>query len=88
VEPPTGDYDPVYKVKEIMDYIIKHSNKLFNLGECLSLDESLIRCFGQIKFKVWIVLISASYGIKIFVVTDAHTSYVLKFIVYTGTDRR
>ena len=79
-----GDYDPVYKVKEILDYIIKRSNKLFNPGECLSLDETLIRSFGRIKFKVRIVSKSARYGIKIYVVTDARTSYVLKVIVYTG----
>lgn len=84
VEPPAGDYDPVYKVKEVMDYVIKRSNKLFNPGECLSLDETLIRSFGRIKFRVRIISKSARYGIKIYVVTDAKTSYVLKVIVYTG----
>jgi hypothetical protein len=85
LDPPPGPYDPVHKVKDVMDYILKRSKKLFSPGEeCLSLDETLIRAFGRIKFKVRIISKSARYGIKIYVVTDARTSYVLQVIVYTG----
>ena len=86
VDPPDGEYDPIYKVQELMEYILKRSNALFEPGECLSLDETLIRTFGRIKFKVRIISKSARYGIKIYVVTDAKTAYVLNMIVYTGRD--
>lgn len=36
------------------------------------------------KFKVRIVTKAARYGIKIYVLTDAETAFVLKVIVYTG----
>lgn len=86
VDPPEGEYDPIYKVQELMEYILKRSKILFEPGENLSLDETLIRTFGRIKFKVRIISKSARYGIKIYVVTDAKTAYVLNMIVYTGRD--
>jgi DNA polymerase III epsilon subunit-like protein len=86
VTPPEGAYDPIYKVSELMDYILKRSQVMFEPGKNLSLDETLIRTFGRIKFKVRIISKSARYGIKIYVVTDASTAYVLNMIVYTGKD--
>ena len=47
-------------------------------GQQLSLDETVIRTFGQIVSK------AARYGIKIYVLTDAETAFVLKVIIYTG----
>ena len=80
-----SNYNPVYKVKEMMEYLEERYKKLFIPGRNLSLDETLIRAFGQIKFKVRIVTKSARYGIKLYVITDAETAFVLKVIVYTGT---
>jgi hypothetical protein len=82
---PTGDdYDPCYKVAEVRDYLEDRYNRLFIPGQQLSLDETLIRAFGRIKFKVRIVTKAARYGIKIFVITDAVTAFVLKVVIYTG----
>ena len=75
----------MYKVKELMDYPEERYKKLFIPGRNLSLDETLICPFGQIKFKVRIVTKSARYGIKLYVITDAETAFVLKVIVCTGT---
>jgi Transposase IS4 len=58
--------------------------KLFVPGQQLSLDETLIRAFGRIKFKVRIVTKAARYGIKIYVNTDAATAFVLRVVFYTG----
>ena len=57
---------------------------MFIPGQQLSLDETLIRTFGRIKFKVRIISKSAQYGIKIYVLTDAVTAFVIKVIIYTG----
>jgi hypothetical protein len=59
-------------------------NTLFVPSQQLSLDETLLRAFGRMKFKVRIISKAARYGIKLYVVTDATTSYVLKVLVYTG----
>ena len=79
-----NNYDPAYKVKEFMTNLESRYKKLFVPGQELSLDETLLRAFGRIKFKVRIVTKAARYGIKLYVVTDASTAYVHKVIVYTG----
>ena len=85
VNPPSsGEYNPVYKIQEVMDILQRNYNRLFVPGQQLSLDESLIRAFGRIKFKVRIVTKAARYGIKLYVLTDAETAFVLRVIVYTG----
>ena len=82
---PTGeDYDPAYKIAELKDYLEKRYERLFLPSQQLSLDETLIRSFGRMKFKVRIVTKAARYGIKVYVITDAATSYVLRVLIYTG----
>ena len=82
--PSVENYDPSYKVSEFRDYLQQRFIRLFEPGRQLSLDETLIRSFGRIKFKVRIVSKAARYGIKIYVLTDAATAFVLKVIIYTG----
>ena len=77
-------YSPMYKVQELIDYLEQRYKLAFEPGPSLSLDESLVRAFGRIKFKVRIITKSARYGIKIYVLADARTSYVMNVIVYTG----
>jgi Transposase IS4 len=78
------DYDPSYKIAKVRDYLENRYLKLFVPGQQLSLDETLIRAFGRIKFKVRIVTKAARYGIKVYVITDAATAFVLRVVIYTG----
>jgi len=79
-----GEYDPSYKIAELKRELEKRWNALFIPEQELSLDETLLRAFGRMKFKVRIISKAARYGIKLYVITDARTSYVLGMIVYTG----
>ena len=83
-DPKSPEYDPSYKIKEVKETLEKYFNSSFIPGQALSLDETLIRAFGRIKFKVRIISKSARYGIKLYVLTDAETAFVLRIIVYTG----
>jgi hypothetical protein len=56
-----NDYDPAYKISEVRDYLEARYIRLFVPGQQLSLDETLIRAFGRIKFKVRIVTKAARY---------------------------
>ena len=84
VEPPADEYDPAYKVAAFRDRLQELFNWLFVPSRRLSLDETLVRTFGRIRFKVRIISKSARYGIKIYVLTDAETAFVLKVVIYTG----
>ena len=55
-------------------------------GIFLSLDEYLVHAFIKMKFKFIIITKYAWYGIKIYVVTDAETAYVIKPVAYKGKD--
>jgi DNA polymerase III epsilon subunit-like protein len=79
-----GEYNPSYKVQEFKNELEKRWTAVFVPDQELSLDETLIRAFGRIKFKVRIVSKAARFGIKLYVITDARTSFVLGVIVYTG----
>ena len=81
---PRDTYDPTYKVSELLNYLEYRFERLFVPGRQLSLDETLIRSFGRIKFKVRIISKSARYRIKIYILTDAATAFVLRVIIYTG----
>jgi hypothetical protein len=83
-DPQSLNYDPSYKIKEVKETLEKHFKNSYIPGSALSLDETLIRAFGRIKFKVRIISKSARYGIKLYVLTDAETAFVLRIIVYTG----
>ena len=80
-----ANYNPSYKVKEFQDMLEARYKTLYTPGENLSSDESLISAFGRMKFKVQIITESARYGIKVYVITDAVTSFVLKVFIYTGS---
>ena len=56
----------------------------FECGEALSLDETLIRAFGRIGFKVRIITKAARYGIKLYIITDTLSAFVHKFTMYEG----
>jgi Transposase IS4 len=79
-----GKYDPSYKILEFKTELEKRWSAIFVPHQQLSLDETLVRAFGRMKFKVRIISKAARYGIKLYVVTDACTSFVLGVIVYTG----
>jgi hypothetical protein len=76
-------YDLAYKVSELQQLLEARYKRLFIPGQYLSLDETLVCAFGRIKFKVRIITKSARYGIKLYVITDAVTAFVLKVIIYT-----
>jgi Transposase IS4 len=54
-DPTVDGYDPAYKVSDLRDWLERRYTALFVPGQPLSLDETLIRAFGRIKFKVQII---------------------------------
>ena len=48
------------------------------------MDKNIICDFGSIKFKARIVIKTAWYGIKIYVVTDAETAFTPNVLIYNG----
>ena len=80
------EYDQLFNLREFNQNTEHRFNHLFLPIRCLILDESLFFTFVLMKFKVRIITESEGCGIKMYVVIDAETSYVLIFIIFTGKD--
>ena len=68
------NYDPAHKIQKFKDMLEIRYNKAFIPGCALSLDESLIRCFRCLKFKILIIAKSARYRIKVHIIAYATTA--------------
>ncbi|CAJ1968104.1 unnamed protein product [Cylindrotheca closterium] len=76
--------DPNQKLQEFSGALLERFRDLYEPKQQLSLDESLIRAFGRIGFKVRVVTKAARYGIKLYVLTESTSGYVLNVEMYTG----
>ena len=79
-------YSPMLKVGEFKEALELRFRSLYEPGRNLSVDETLLRAYGRIKFKVRVITKAARYGIKMYVVTDSIDEYVLRTSMYTGGD--
>eukprot|EP00007_Cunea_sp_BSH-02190019_P002906 CAMPEP_0174229214 /NCGR_PEP_ID=MMETSP0417-20130205/249_1 /TAXON_ID=242541 /ORGANISM="Mayorella sp, Strain BSH-02190019" /LENGTH=918 /DNA_ID=CAMNT_0015306737 /DNA_START=70 /DNA_END=2826 /DNA_ORIENTATION=- len=77
------DFTPLYKVQEYFSVLFQQGRKLYAPGQQLSLDETLVRAFGRIGFKVRVISKAARYGIKLYVITCS-SGYVLDVMPYCG----
>ena len=59
---------------------------LYVPGWNLSMDETLLRAYGRLGFKVRVVTKAARYRIKIYVCTDSYDTHILCTTMYTGVD--
>ena len=60
--------------------------EIYEPSRNFSVDETLLRAYGRISFKVRVITKSARYGIKMYVCTDSVDEYVLSTSMYTGKD--
>ena len=52
----------------------------------LCIDESLMLWKGRLAFRQYIPFKRHRFGVKLFLLCDCETKFVLDFIVYTGSD--
>lgn len=68
--------------------VVEHTRKKFREAivpfENLVIDESLLLFKGRLRFKQYIPKKRSRFGIKIFVLCDVQSNYILDYIVYTG----
>lgn len=78
----------LYKLDMVLEEFKRSFRGSFSPFENLCIDESLILYKGRLSFKQFIRTKRHRFGIKIFVLTDVETNYVLDFIIYTGSSTR
>ncbi|XP_032690081.1 piggyBac transposable element-derived protein 4-like [Odontomachus brunneus] len=77
---------PLEKIKPIIDHLQNKFSGTLIPGKNLCIDESLLLWKGRLRFKQYIPLKRNRFGIKLFMIVDCETGFILGFIVYTGAD--
>ena len=81
-------YDPLYKVRLLLDHLTAVFPVLYQPDRYLSIDEMMIGTRCRVAFLQFLPNKPTRFSIKVFVNSEAKSGYVLNFQVYTGaTDR-
>ena len=76
--------DRLWKVRPIIDPLVSRYKSAFKPYRNLCIDESLLLWKGRLFFKQYIPTKRNRFGIKLYVLCDALTRYILNFFVYAG----
>lgn len=79
------NHDPLHKIRPFFDSFIAACSSSFYPGQNLTIDEGICPFRGRIHFKVYIPSKPEKYGIKLYIVSDASTGYLLNCEVYSGS---
>ena len=77
-------YDPLFKVRSLLDIIDPLLLSLYNPHEQLSIDEAMIPFKGRLGMKQYMRDKPTKWGIKVWVLADATNGYVSRLQIYTG----
>jgi len=77
----------LFKIETIVESLRMKFRSVFKPHQKICVDESIIEWKGRLKFKQYIPSKRHRFGIKLFVLCDCKTGFVLDFLVYTGTDQ-
>ena len=76
--------DRLRKIRPVVSFLTQRFSEVFVPLRNLCIDESLLLWKGRLLFKQYIPKKRNRFGIKLFVLCDCKTRYILDFIVYTG----
>lgn len=74
------------KIQKVICIFKKTFSINFNPFRSLCIDESLVLFKGRLGFKQYIPSKRSRFGIKLFLLCDVETGYILDFIVYAGSE--
>jgi hypothetical protein len=76
--------DRLAKIKPVLDIFRKKVPSAFYPYQKICIDESLLLFKGRLFFRQYIPSKASRFGIKLFVMCDCKTGYILDIIVYSG----
>ena len=86
-ELPQNRDDKLFKIRPVYNMIVKRWRSLYDLGEHISIDESMVKWRGRLSFKVYQKEKPTKYGIKSYMLTDAKSKYCWNMDVYHGVSK-
>ena len=77
-------HDKLFKVRPLLDTFLPKFMAHYNIHQECSIDEAMIPFKGRLGFKQYLKDKPIKWGIKVFVLADAHNGYIKNLQVYTG----
>jgi hypothetical protein len=83
---PRGEegYDPMQKIRPILDIVDPTYLNVYCPGQKICIDETMIKFKGRLYFKQFMPAKPTRWGIKQFALSESKTGYLLKCLTYTG----
>ncbi|XP_068098218.1 piggyBac transposable element-derived protein 4-like [Hyperolius riggenbachi] len=80
------EYDRLYKIRPLIDFLSRKFAEVYTPDKNISLDESLVHFTGRLKIKQYIPSKRSRYGIKLYKICESATGYTWAFRIYEGKD--
>ena len=80
-------HDPLYKLRPFMEPLISNFQNHYRLSREVSVDETMISYKGRLSFVQYMPKKPTKWGLKAFVLADAHTGYMYNWYLQTGNPR-
>ncbi|XP_056020995.1 piggyBac transposable element-derived protein 4-like [Ostrea edulis] len=77
-------YDPLFKVRNLIDVIQPKLRETYKPGKNLSVDEGMIGFKGRLHFRQYMPAKPTKWGIKVWQICESDTGYCCGFDIYTG----
>ena len=81
------NYDPMHKVRPLIDLINARSSAIYKPKQCLSIDEGMIKFKGRHHAKMYMPKKPIKWGFKLWILAEPGTGYALRVEVYEGKAR-
>ena len=79
-------YDCLYKIRPLLDHLAGVYPLYYQADQHVSVDEMMIGTRCKVSFLQYMPKKSTKFGIKVWVLVEAKTEYVLSLQVYTGAE--
>ena len=77
-------HDPLFKLRPFLAPLIANFQRVYTLNREVSVDESMIGFKGRLGFIQYMPKKPTKWGMKAYVLSDAHTGYIYSWHLYTG----
>lgn len=81
-------YDPLFKIRFLVDHLAAVYPQYYFPSRHLSIDEMMVGTRCRVVFLQYLPKKPTKFGIKVWVNSEAKTGYVLNFQIYTGSENR
>lgn len=79
-------YDKLYKVRPLLDAVVKNFQASYTPSENLSIDESMVGFKGRLAFLQYMPKKPQKWGMKAWVLADSANGYIWNWKLYTGKE--